>query len=166
MNTQEIAVAKAAVDKFRMEKVRKYLTPEAREKARVSRIGLKRSVESKERMRQAALGRKHSDETKQKIREARSRQKVTQRMLDSLENNRGEKSLLWKGSEVGYRALHRWVENHLGKPEKCDHCQRTNLKGHDIHWANKSNEYHRDLMDWIRLCALCHKKFDREVLLA
>jgi len=27
-----------------------------------------------------------------------------------------------------------------------------------IHWHNISGEYKRDVSDWIRLCAKCHKK--------
>ena len=67
----------------------------------------------------------------------------------------------WKGSDVGYVALHMWVAKYLGKPTTCEHCGKIDLKGSKIHWANKSREYKRDLSDWIRLCALCHSKYDR-----
>ena len=155
-----MAVAKSAVNKFRMDKIRKFITPESREKARIARIGLKRSDESKLKMRLKALGRKHSEETKEKIRRVRSQQVITEKMHKALEQGRGEKSILWKGDDVGYRALHRWVENKLGKPTTCEECNATNLSGHNIHWANKSGEYKREVSDWIRLCPLCHKKYD------
>lgn len=66
----------------------------------------------------------------------------------------------WKGENVGYRGLHLWVESKLGKPETCEICFRSNLKGRKIHWANLSGEYKRILTDWIRLCAKCHKEYD------
>ena len=49
----------------------------------------------------------------------------------------------------------------LGKPNVCEYCQKNNLVGHSIHWANKSRTYQRKLNDWIRLCAKCHKAYDR-----
>ena len=74
--------------------------------------------------------------------------------------NAGENSYNWSGNKVSYRALHQWVERHLGKPNTCKHCGRGNLSSHLIHWANKSGQYKRDLSDWLRLCVKCHKKYD------
>lgn len=73
----------------------------------------------------------------------------------------GEDSFLWKGDNVGYRGIHYWVEKHLGKPTKCEHCLKEGLFGKKIHWANISRKYKRDLTDWIRLCVKCHKIFDK-----
>ncbi len=67
----------------------------------------------------------------------------------------------WKGDNVGKTALHNWVERHLGKPKKCEHCSTTNAKQYD--WANISQEYKRDLSDWKRLCRSCHAKYDYPV---
>lgn len=61
---------------------------------------------------------------------------------------------------MSYRALHLWVERNLGKPDKCEHCCKSGLSGHQIHWANKSQEYKRELTDWLRLCVVCHKRYD------
>ncbi len=66
----------------------------------------------------------------------------------------------WKGDDVGYSSLHKWVTKHLGRPLKCEHCRITGLRGRQYHWANKSHAYKRDLADWIRLCVPCHKKYD------
>lgn len=71
-----------------------------------------------------------------------------------------EKNVNWKGDKVGYRALHEWIEGQLGKPTTCEFCLKENLTGHEIHWANKSWEYRRDVSDWIRLCPSCHKAYD------
>ena len=71
---------------------------------------------------------------------------------------REEKSPGWKGDIVGKQALHNWVERKLGKPQKCEHCGSTEKKKYE--WANKSQEYKRDLGDWLRLCTKCHAKYD------
>lgn len=74
----------------------------------------------------------------------------------------GEKNVKWKGDEVGYDALHDWVRRELGTPERCEHCGTTEpskYKG-NYEWANLSQEYIRDVKDWIRLCRKCHSKHD------
>lgn len=75
------------------------------------------------------------------------------------EGLRGENSPNWKGDNVGYGALHRWVESHLGKPQFCEGCG-TEEANRYYEWANISGEYKRDLKDWLRLCKICHNRFD------
>ena len=77
---------------------------------------------------------------------------------------RGEDRYNWKGDSVGYGGLHNWVKLYLGKPETCEHCGKTGLKGKKIHWANKSQEYRRELTDWLRLCVPCHSRYDRKII--
>lgn len=69
----------------------------------------------------------------------------------------GEASPNWKGENVGYAALHKWVVLHKGKPDHCEYCIKP--KGR-FEWANKSHEYKRVLDDWIQLCTRCHRKYD------
>lgn len=83
---------------------------------------------------------------------------VSNRIGTKVPSTTGELNHTWKGDEVGYRALHSWVERNLGRPQKCEHCGDTNKKRY--HWANKSREYKRELSDWLRLCVACHKKYD------
>jgi hypothetical protein len=64
----------------------------------------------------------------------------------------------WKGDDVGYHALHRWVGKKLGRPSKCEHCGTETAR--KFEWANKSGKYLRSLDDWIRLCTRCHRKYD------
>lgn len=71
-----------------------------------------------------------------------------------------EKSPSWKGDNVGYDGLHRWVYKKLGRPTKCEHCEKIGLNGKYIQWANKSGKYLRKLDDWLRLCGSCHSKYD------
>lgn len=71
-----------------------------------------------------------------------------------------EKHALWKGESVTYRTLHSWVVRRLGQPSKCINCNSDGLSGRQIHWANISHDYHRELDDWMRLCARCHRAYD------
>lgn len=64
----------------------------------------------------------------------------------------------FKGEEVGYDALHDWVNRHKGKAKSCSECGKSEGR---MEWANKSREYKRDLNDWISLCVSCHRKFDK-----
>src|ERR1035437_560814 len=66
----------------------------------------------------------------------------------------------WRGDDVGYDALHRWVSRKLGKPKYCEHCKNTRLRHRQYHWANISKTYKRDVTDWKRLCVKCHASFD------
>jgi len=63
------------------------------------------------------------------------------------------------GNNSEYRAIHLWVEYHLGKPMKCSLCGTEKRKRY--HWANISREYKKDLSDWRRLCATCHQRENR-----
>ena len=63
----------------------------------------------------------------------------------------------FKGENVGYDALHDWVNRHKGKATCCVFCG----VGGRIEWANKSHQYHRDLDDWISLCVKCHRNYDK-----
>lgn len=67
----------------------------------------------------------------------------------------------WLGPAVGYRGLHIWVQNQLGKAKKCEDCGKEKTTPKSIHWANKSHQYLRELTDWISLCAKCHKQYDK-----
>lgn len=69
-----------------------------------------------------------------------------------------EKHPGWKGDDVKYDGLHRWINHKLGKPTKCEHCGKDGLTGKHIHWHNKNHQYERNLTDWMRLCSSCHTK--------
>lgn len=70
----------------------------------------------------------------------------------------GELSPVWKGDNVGYDALHGWVERRFPRPKFCSNC------GSDKHieLANLSGQYKRDLSDWKYLCKSCHHKYDNK----
>lgn len=129
------------------------------------------------------LGKSHSEETKNKISLSKKgtvawnrglkdcmSEKGKQRMVESKIGSTpwnkdrdfpqitGEKNCNWKGDEVGYSALHDWIQSQLGTPDTCENCEQSGLTGHQIHWHNIGHEYKRNLTDWMRLCAKCHKK--------
>lgn len=62
----------------------------------------------------------------------------------------------WRGEDVSIKNLHKWVERHLGRPDRCDKCGKVGK----VDLANKSNEYKRDLDDWDWLCRKCHMESD------
>lgn len=117
------------------------------------------------------LGRKQTPEQIRKIKEARATQVITKehkrKIGHTLKNLwtsgalKKEEWWIWKGDKVGYMGLHKRVRKELGTPDTCEYCGKSGLSGRQIHWANKSGEYHTDLDDWIRLCVSCHHKYDK-----
>ena len=124
----------------------------------------------------------HTEETKRRISETKRKQKIVtptsykkgytpwnkgKKCPWVSERNRkyttsGEKHHNWQGEFTTYRSMHRWVVRHKGQPTQCIHCKKDGLTRHQIHWANVSREYRRDVDDYIRLCAKCHKAFDKK----
>lgn len=70
----------------------------------------------------------------------------------------GENHPGWKGNNVGYFVLHKWVRKNKGKAKRCIFCGSTS----NVQWANKSHTYSRNLDDWLELCKKCHVKYDIE----
>jgi len=101
------------------------------------------------------------EETKQKISIANKGNHHSTETEFKKGNNVGEKNINWKGDEVKYRSLHSWIHRYKGKPSECEYCLKNDLSGHQIHWANISHKYKRKLSDWLRLCAKCHKAYDK-----
>jgi len=67
-----------------------------------------------------------------------------------------EKNPMWKGDEVGLKALHEWIRDHKLKPKFCERCKKN--KPYDL--ANISGEYKRDINDFEWLCRKCHMESD------
>jgi hypothetical protein len=99
----------------------------------------------------AGLGRKFSKAT---------REKMSKSQIRTQANRLGNAS---KGDDVGYRALHDWIQAKLGRANKCEKCGlKENPKGKKryFQWANVDHKYKRTLDSWIQLCCKCHKQFD------
>jgi hypothetical protein len=71
--------------------------------------------------------------------------------------SKGEASPYWKGDDITYQELHRWIRRNKTMPDNCEHCGQS---GQYLEWANKSHEYKRDLEDWLALCKPCHGVHD------
>jgi hypothetical protein len=118
------------------------------------------------------LGHNHTEQTKEILRITSSGKpghnkgqhwKLSEQSKQNIaDGHKGKNNYLWKGDDVGYGGLHHWIERSLGKPTKCEHCGKGGLTGRQIHWANKDHKYKRNLIDWLRLCAKCHKKYDKK----
>ena len=78
-----------------------------------------------------------------------------------------EKHPNWKGDEVGYFALHAWLQRKVGKAECCENRKdgclpfKCSGKSETYNWANRSKLYKRDLTDWPSLCMSCHMRCDK-----
>ena len=108
--------------------------------------GHKMTKESRLKMRLAKLGKIPSKEIVEKRRQA---------LIANSENRKD-----WKGDDVGYSGLHKWVYVRLGKIPECMYCGTDE----SLQWANISGKYKRDLLDWVRLCAKCHRDYDSNVI--
>ena len=74
----------------------------------------------------------------------------------------GENNSQWKGENAGHDALHKWVIERLGTPQKCSNCGTSEKRRY--HWSNISHTYKRQLADWKRLCVPCHKRYDLDFI--
>ena len=70
----------------------------------------------------------------------------------------------WTGDKPSYSSVHKWIVVMYGKPTTCEHCGKTGLTGQKINWANTNHEYKKVREEWMRLCAKCHRDYDKEVL--
>lgn len=65
----------------------------------------------------------------------------------------------WKGDNVGYFALHAWLNRKYGRIRQCSLCGENNPNKR-YEWSNISGKYKRDINDYIRLCKKCHNNKD------
>lgn len=70
--------------------------------------------------------------------------------------NSGEGNGMWKGEDVGYVGVHRWVKLNKIKPKLCKSCKK--VPPYDL--ANISGKHKRDIKDYLYLCRPCHHLFD------
>ena len=80
-------------------------------------------------------------------------------------DNTYEKNHNWKGKDVGYAAIHMWLNSHNIKKDICDFCKnkidKVNVKR--IEFAlKKGRKYSRNINDYYQLCPLCHRRYDLE----
>lgn len=69
----------------------------------------------------------------------------------------------WRGNKVGYSGIHKWIVRQRGKADHCEECGCDKVPKGRVRWfdwANISNQYKRDISDWIMLCKPCHRVID------
>lgn len=137
---------------------KKYCSKSCSSLAKIGRSVNKGRVYSEEQRRQMSersKGQRHSPDTEfKKGNPGHWLGKKRGNMMDEQHPN-------YKGEKVSYSGLHKWVTDRLGKPRHCAYCQDDTKKGDRMYqWANISHSYKRELSDWIRLCAKCHKAYD------
>lgn len=85
-----------------------------------------------------------------------------------LGNSKGSTGKKWKypwskkkftRNDATYLEIHRWVYKTLGKATKCEHCG-IEATGRKMNWANKTQQYLKEISDWIQLCPSCHAYYD------
>jgi hypothetical protein len=110
------------------------------------------------------LGRKMSDEQKRKIAIALTGNQNSAGVVRTPEycaalgeRMRGPKNPHWKGDDVSYHELHKWLNRWKKKPRLCVFCG----KEKKLDWANIDGLYRRAMEDYIALCRSCHVKYDR-----
>lgn len=105
----------------------------------------RKTDEFRENLSQKHTGKEIPDDVRKKISEAQKGKRT------------GKDNHLWKGDDVGYRAMHEWIRREKGTPKNCEHCGTDKRR---LVWANKSHEYRREVDDWMRLCYPCHRRYD------
>ena len=96
----------------------------------------------------------------------------SQRMKGNVLNNgsrKGERNNLWRGNDVGYGGVHKWVRKYYGVPKKCELCGTSTVpvgykEKYFFQWSSKTGKYNRLRETWWTLCVKCHEKYDREIL--
>jgi hypothetical protein len=71
----------------------------------------------------------------------------------------------WKGENVGYNSLHKFIRRKYGKPIACENCNKIGCKNGrnwNIDWCNISGVYSRERDDWKGLCRKCHIQHDKQ----
>lgn len=71
----------------------------------------------------------------------------------------GKNNGAWKGTDVGYTALHNWIRRRKPMPIVCEKCKEN--KPYDL--ANISQKYNRTPEDFEWLCRKCHMQTDNRI---
>lgn len=92
----------------------------------------------------------------------------TKKRISLVLKAKGIKPPVWKGDKVKYSGIHMWIRWHFGKADRCENRQDKILtfecsrKSKNYQWALiKGKKYLRRRKYFIKLCASCHKKYDR-----
>lgn len=71
---------------------------------------------------------------------------------------RGPQAWNWRGEDLGYYALHRYLRDHFPKSGVCSECGGSTRR---TEWALiRGRSYSRDIQDYRELCRECHMIYD------
>jgi len=74
---------------------------------------------------------------------------------------KGEGSTAWKGDNIGYHGIHRWMNKTFGKAKKCENLDCLYRPPKSFEWALlEGMKYERKRENFIQLCIGCHRKYD------
>lgn len=107
----------------------------------------------------AMRGKTLSDESRAKMSAVRTgrRHSLRSRLKLMAAVKRGPNNPAWKGDDVTYRVIHRWINRVATKTGTCSRCGEERL----TQWANLSGNYRRDVNDFAEMCVPCHSRYDR-----
>lgn len=114
---------------------------------------MKRTQKHNQKISHALKGKPKSEEHKRKIAEAAKKRYAVP------ENNPN-----YRGDDVGYIGIHRWLIKTFGHAKKCKKCglvgSRVNNKW-TVHYAKKEGkDYQRKRENFTELCTKCHTEYD------
>ena len=133
--------SKEAIKKISLASKGRKMTKENLEKIKESNKNRVWTTDMKDKLRQSNLGRKYS------------------RKVNLSKGSKGSKNAMWKGDNASYYALHIWVTQNKGRPNKCVDCGTTSDK-REIEWSNIDHKYRRNLDDYVGRCVPCHRRYD------
>ena len=128
------------------------------------RKGSKHSTEAKQKMSHANLGKKKPEEFKKQMSIVMKRTWAEGKLI----SHSREEASHWKGDDISYSGIHKWIKKQWGIAERCDNKSCKGL-GARFEWANISKKYikenyTRNREDWMQLCSFCHRQYDHGLL--
>jgi hypothetical protein len=77
---------------------------------------------------------------------------------------KGSGSPFWKGENISYSTKHKFLKKTFGNPARCECCgilgEKNKGNKWSIQWAKKTENYTRNIEDYLGLCTKCHSNFD------
>jgi len=79
-----------------------------------------------------------------------------------MKNQTAQNNHSWKGDDVSYKGLHKWISDNLGsaKKHKCSVCNGKS-GSETMNWSNLDHKYNRDFSKWLPMCKKCHSEYDQ-----
>jgi hypothetical protein len=107
----------------------------------------------------AMRGKTLSDEARQKMSAVRSgrQHSAEKRARMSERAKKGADHPGWKGDDIAYSTIHRWISRVATKTGVCSVCGDRRI----TQWANVSGRYRRAVEDFAEMCVPCHYRYDR-----